>query len=105
MVLLVGHVTPEPSWLWFLGAVAIGFATVVDWTTQRLTPRKTTVRIRAVTGLLSGLSLAVIFVLANLVYLLVALIVMGGSIGLVGAIETKRSRTTSPEPPPKAITN
>jgi uncharacterized membrane protein len=105
LILLVGHITLEPSWLWFLGSVAIGFATVVDWTTQRLTPRKTTVRIRAVTGFLSGLSLAVVFVLANLVYLLVTLIIMGGSIGLVGAIEAKRNRTTLPEQPPEAISD
>jgi uncharacterized membrane protein len=90
-ILAVGNVRLEPSWAWFFAAVAGGFATVVDWTTQRLTPRKTTVKTRAVTGLMNGLSLAVIFVLADLLYMTVALAVMMGSIGSVSIIENRRS--------------
>jgi hypothetical protein len=74
-------------------ALAIGFATVVDWISQRLTPRKTTNLIRAATGFLSGVSLALILYLGNLVYMVVALAVMGTTIGGVGYIEEKRRRT------------
>jgi uncharacterized membrane protein len=89
LVLFIGNVRLEPSWAWFFAAVAVGFATVVDWTTQRLTPRKTTVRVRALTGLMSGLSLAVIFVLADVLYMLVALGVMLGTIGIVSLLENR----------------
>ena len=89
LILVVVNVRLEPSWVWFFAAVAVGFATVVDWTTQRLTPRKTTVNARAATGLMSGLSLAVIFLLADLMYMLVALSVMMGTIGIVSVIESR----------------
>ncbi len=79
----------EPSWFWFLFALAIGFTTVVDWITQRLTPRKTTVYIRAGTGFLSGLSLAIIFYLANVFYMLIALAVTGVTITGVSVIENR----------------
>lgn len=82
----------EPSWLWFFLALAVGFSTVVDWISQRLTPRKTTNLIRAATGFLSGVSLALILYLGNLVYMVVALAVMGVTIGGVGYIEEKRKR-------------
>jgi uncharacterized membrane protein len=89
LVLAVWNVRLEPSWAWFFAAIAVGFATVLDWTTQRLTPRKTTARTRAVTGIMSGSSLAVIFLLADVLYVLVALVIMMGSIGLVGVIENR----------------
>lgn len=82
----------EPSWLWFFLALAIGFSTVVEWISQRLTPRKTTNLIRAGSGFLSGTSLAMILYLGNLVYMVVALAVMGVTIGGVGYIEEKRRR-------------
>jgi len=90
----------EPSWLWFFLALAIGFSTVVDWISQRLTPRKTTNMIRAATGFLSGVSLAMILYLGNLVYMVVALAVMGSTIGGVGYIENKRrsmQKKTTPD--------
>jgi hypothetical protein len=80
----------EPSWFWFFIALAIGFSTVVDWISQRLTPRKTTNITRAATGFLSGVSLAMILYLGNIVYMVVALAVMGATIGGVGYIESKR---------------
>jgi uncharacterized membrane protein len=83
-----------PRWLWFLIAVALGFTTVVDWVSQRLTPRKTTNIIRAVTGFFSGVGLAIVFYLGDLVYMLVALAIMSASVGLVGLIENRR-RTAS----------
>lgn len=90
----------EPSWLWFFLALAIGFSTVVDWISQRLTPRKTTNMIRAATGFLSGVSLAMILYLGNLVYMVVALAVMGSTIGGVGYIENRRrsmQKKTTPD--------
>jgi len=57
---------------------------------QRLTPRKTTNFVRASTGFMSGLALAIIFYLGNLIYMLVALAVMSSSIGIVGLIENRR---------------
>ncbi len=80
----------EPTWFWFFIALAVGFSTVVDWISQRLTPRKTTNSIRAVSGFLSGLSLAMILYLGNLIYMLTALIVMGATVGGVGFIENRR---------------
>ncbi|MFW9800366.1 MAG: DUF2085 domain-containing protein [Candidatus Thorarchaeota archaeon] len=80
----------EPTWFWFFVALAVGFSTVVDWISQRLTPRKTTNTIRAVSGFISGLSLAMILYLGNLIYMLVALVVMGVTIGGVGYIENRR---------------
>jgi hypothetical protein len=57
---------------------------------QRLTPRKTTNFVRASTGFMSGLALAIIFYLANLLYMLVALASMSASVGIVGLIENRR---------------
>lgn len=84
------NIALEPSWLWFLIAVAIGFSTVIDWMSQRLTPRKTTNLVRASTGFLSGFSLAIIFLLSDLFYMLVVLVVMTVSIGLTSLIEGRR---------------
>jgi uncharacterized membrane protein len=81
---------PEPSWLWFLVALALGFSTIIDWITQRLTPRKTTVRLRAITGFASGFGLAIVFLLGNLIYMLVTLVVMSVSVGGVSMIENRR---------------
>ncbi|TFF91224.1 DUF2085 domain-containing protein [Candidatus Thorarchaeota archaeon] len=80
----------EPSWAWFIVAVAIGLATVIDWTSQRLTPRKTTNRARFWTGLVSGFGLAIIFMLRNLFFMLIALIGMTVSVGVVSLIENQR---------------
>ncbi len=91
-----------PSWLWFFLALAVGFSTVVDWISQRLTPRKTTNSIRATTGFLSGVSLAMILYLGNLVYMVVALAVMGVTIGGVGYIEDKRRREKKETAPGEA---
>ena len=95
IVLLAVNVRLEPSWAWFFGAVVVGFATVIDWSTQRLSPRKTTVRTRALTGLMSGLSLAVIFVLGDIIYILVALSIMLGTIAVVSIVESRMTRTSS----------
>ncbi|MGY5875841.1 MAG: DUF2085 domain-containing protein [Candidatus Thorarchaeota archaeon] len=91
-VLFLSRAVLTPSWLWFLFSLAIGFSTVFDWVTQRLTPRKTTVRVRAITGLLSGISLAIIFYLADLFYMLVALVVMGVTVTGVSILETRRNK-------------
>lgn len=90
------RITLTPAWFWFLLSVLLGFTTVVDWMSQRLTPRKTTNHIRAITGFLSGLGLAIIFLLGDLSFMMVALAVMAGSVGIVGLIENKR-RTASLE--------
>lgn len=82
----------EPKWMWFLLAVAFGLGTVFDWVTQRLTPRKTTVRIRAITGLLSGIGLAIVFMLGNLLYMLVTLAIMGLSVAGVSMAEARRAK-------------
>ncbi len=87
--LIILNPTLEPSWLWFGLAVILGMTTVVDWMTQRLTPRKTTVHVRFVTGLASGVSLAIIFVLSNVFYILIAMLVMIGSVSLVGLIQSR----------------
>lgn len=57
---------------------------------QRLTPRKTTNLVRASTGFMSGLALAIVFYLANLFYMLVALVAMSAAVGIVGIIENRR---------------
>ena len=90
LFLLIFQVQLNPEWFWFFVAVALGFTTVIDWMSQRLTPRKTTNFARASTGFMSGLALAIIFYLGNLIYMLVALAVMSASIGLVGFIENRR---------------
>jgi len=90
LFLFLFNIVLTPSWIWFLIAVALGFSTVVDWMSQRLTPRKTTNTIRAVTGFCSGIGLAIIFYLGNVLYMLVALAVMSVSIGLVGLVENRR---------------
>ncbi len=96
-VLFLSRAVLTPSWLWFLFSLAIGFSTVFDWVTQRLTPRKTTVRVRAITGLLSGISLAIIFYLADLFYMLVALIVMGVTVSGVSILEVRRNKRSRSE--------
>ena len=90
ILLLLFQVNLKPEWFWFMFAVILGFTTVVDWMSQRLTPRKTTNHIRAITGFGSGFGLAIIFLMANLYYMLVALAVMAGSVGIVGLIENRR---------------
>ncbi len=109
ILIFLDMVTPgrllQPSWLWFLIALALGFATVVDWTTQRITPRKTTVRARTLSGLASGLGLAIVFLLADLVYMLITLIVMVGSIGGVGFYEGRKSWKKTKETKPTQEAN
>ncbi|TXT55188.1 MAG: conserved membrane protein of unknown function [Candidatus Thorarchaeota archaeon] len=86
-----------PDWFWFLVSLVFGHATVVDWMSQRLTPRKTTNLVRASTGFLSGLGLAIVFLLANLFFMLTALAVMTASIGIVSILEAqinKKSQST-----------
>lgn len=90
LFLFIFQIQLTPEWFWFFAAVALGFTTVIDWMSQRLTPRKTTNFVRASTGFLSGIGLAVIFYLGNLFYMLVALAVMSSSIGIVGLIENRR---------------
>lgn len=90
LILLLFQIQLNPEWFWFFVAVALGFTTVIDWMSQRLTPRKTTNFVRASTGFMSGLALAIIFYLGNLIYMLVALAVMSASIGIVGLIENRR---------------
>lgn len=92
--LLLFQVDLNPSWFWFLLSVILGFTTVADWMSQRLTPRKTTNHIRAITGFGSGFGLAIVFLLGDLSFMLVALVIMAGSVGIVGLIENRR-RTAS----------
>jgi uncharacterized membrane protein len=80
----------ELSWLWFLIALGLGLSTIIEWSTQRLTPRKTKNLLRVSTGFLSGLGLAIVFWLGNVYYMLVALILMAASVGGVGFIENRR---------------
>jgi len=90
ILLALFRVNLTPEWFWFMFSVLLGFTTVVDWMSQRLTPRKTTNHIRAITGFGSGFGLAIIFLMGNLYYMLVALAVMSGSVGIVGLIENRR---------------
>jgi uncharacterized membrane protein len=90
LVFFLFNMKLTPIWLWFLISVILGFATVVDWMSQRLTPRKTTNNIRALTGFCSGFGLAIVFYLGDLAYMLVALAIMSVSVGLVGLIENRR---------------
>jgi uncharacterized membrane protein len=97
LFLFLSGIVLTPRWLWFLIAVALGFATVIDWMSQRLTPRKTTNVIRAITGFASGIGLAIVFYLGDLFYMLVTLAIMSVSIGLVGFIENRRRMTSLAE--------
>jgi uncharacterized membrane protein len=90
LFLFIFRIQLNPEWFWFFLAVTLGFTTVIDWMSQRLTPRKTTNFVRASTGFMSGTALAIIFYLGNLAYMLVALAVMSASVGLVGLIENRR---------------
>ena len=90
LVFFLFRISLTPTWLWFLISVILGFSTVVDWMSQRLTPRKTTNNIRALTGFCSGFGLAIVFYLGDLAYMLVALAIMSVSVGLVGLIENRR---------------
>jgi len=94
LFLLLFQIDLSPSWFWFFLSIVLGFTTVVDWMSQRLTPRKTTNHIRAITGFGSGFGLAIIFLLGDLFFMLVTLAIMAGSIGIVGMIENRR-RTAS----------
>ena len=90
LFLIIFQVQLVPEWFWFFVSVALGYTTIIDWMSQRLTPRKTTNFVRASTGFMSGLALALIFILGNLGYMLVALASMSAAIGLVGLIENRR---------------
>ncbi len=83
------NVSLQPDWLWFLIALVFGLSTVIDWTTQRMTPRKTRNSVRFVTGFFSGVGLAIVFLLANLFYMLITLAVMVISVGIVGIVESR----------------
>ncbi|MHA1771694.1 MAG: DUF2085 domain-containing protein [Candidatus Thorarchaeota archaeon] len=91
IIILFAHVNLEPSWLWFLLAVVLGLSTVIDWMTQRMTPRKTTLHLRFLTGFMSGLGLAIVFMLSNMFYMLITLAIMGVSIGTVSLFEGKKN--------------
>jgi uncharacterized membrane protein len=90
LFLFIFRIQLIPEWFWFFASVALGYTTIIDWMSQRLTPRKTTNLVRASTGFMSGVALAIIFFLGNLAYMLVALASMSASIGLVGLIENRR---------------
>lgn len=81
-----------PSWFWFLLAVGLGMATVTDWVTQRLTYRKTTNGVRAISGFISGIGLGIIFHLADFFYMLFALVIMSITIAGVSIIENRRTQ-------------
>ncbi|MFW9918303.1 MAG: DUF2085 domain-containing protein [Candidatus Thorarchaeota archaeon] len=89
IAILILGIQLEPGWLWFMIALALGFATVSDWMTQRLSPRKTRNLVRTFTGFLSGVGLAIVFLLADLLYMLLTLGVMVASVGLVGLLENR----------------
>ena len=90
LLILMFQLDLTPKWFWFFLSLVLGFTTVVDWMSQRLTPRKTTNHIRAITGFCSGFGLAVIFLLGDLSFMLVTLGIMAGSVGIVGMIENRR---------------
>lgn len=79
-----------PPWFWFLLAVGLGMATVTDWVTQRLTYRKTTNDVRAVSGFISGTGLSIIFHLGNFFYMIFALVMMSLTIAGVSIVENRR---------------
>ncbi|MFW9907953.1 MAG: DUF2085 domain-containing protein [Candidatus Thorarchaeota archaeon] len=83
------QVSMRPSWLWFMLALVLGFSTVVDWMSQRLSPRKTRNSVRFITGFLSGVGLAIVFLLADLLYMLITLGIMVAAVGIVGLLESK----------------
>ncbi len=87
----------SPPWLWFMIALILGFSTVTDWMTQRTSPRKTRNSIRFVTGAMSGLGLAIVFLLADLLYMLITLGIMVASVGIVGILENRLSRASQLE--------
>lgn len=93
-VILFAGVQLEPPWLWFSVALCMGLFTVTDWMTQRLLPRKTTVRIRFATGIVSGAGLAIVFLLRDLLFLLVAVVIMFASVGLVTLFEERDQHLT-----------
>ncbi|MBD3158104.1 MAG: DUF2085 domain-containing protein [Candidatus Lokiarchaeota archaeon] len=88
--LFLTSVPLTPPWFWFLLAVGLGMATVTDWVTQRLTYRKTTNDVRALSGFISGLGLSIIFMLANFFYMLFALVIMSITIAGVSVLEKQR---------------
>ena len=90
LALFMFQIQLEPNWFWFFISLVLGFTTIVDWMSQRLSPRKTTNLVRTSTGFMSGLALAIIFYLANLFYMLVTLAAMSASIGIVGLIENRQ---------------
>ncbi|MCK5152084.1 MAG: DUF2085 domain-containing protein [Candidatus Thorarchaeota archaeon] len=79
----------QPRWLWFMIALILGFSTVTDWMTQRLAPRKTRNSVRFLTGLMAGVGLSIVFMLADLLYMLLTLGIMVASVGLVGLLENR----------------
>jgi uncharacterized membrane protein len=83
------QITLEPKWLWFMLALIFGFSTVTDWMTQRIAPRKTRNSVRFLTGLMAGLGLAIVFLLADLLYMLLTLGIMIASVGIVGILENR----------------
>lgn len=88
--LFLTSVPLTPPWFWFLLAVGFGMATVTDWVTQRLTYRKTTNHVRAISGFISGIGLSIIFMLANFFYMLFALVIMSITIAGVSVIEKRK---------------
>ena len=97
LVLLLFSFRLEPHWLWFLFSVALGFATIVDWVSQRVTPRKTRNLMRAGTGFASGIGLAIVFYLANVYYMLLTLAIMMITIGTVSFMENRMLRQARPQ--------
>ncbi len=89
LVITVLGINLQPKWLWFMLALILGFSTVTDWMTQRIAPRKTKNSIRFITGLMAGFGLAIVFLLADLLYMLLTLGIMVASVGIVGIMENR----------------
>ncbi|MHA2425851.1 MAG: DUF2085 domain-containing protein [Candidatus Thorarchaeota archaeon] len=86
------------KWFWFLVALMLGFATVVDWMTQRIAPRKTKNSYRFITGVMAGLGLSIVFMLADLLYMLLTLGLMVGSVALVSMLERRLKKVSHAYP-------
>jgi uncharacterized membrane protein len=88
------NINLQPKWLWFMLALILGFSTVTDWMTQRIAPRKTRNSVRFITGLMAGIGLSIVFLLADLLYMLLTLGIMVASVGIVGILENRLKKAS-----------
>ncbi len=82
----------KPDLFWLTIGFGLGLTTIIEWVSQRLTPRVTNNKLRTGTGLLSGVGLTIVSLMRNLLVLYITLFIILGAFLIVILHERKQYR-------------